>query len=145
MLEVNRGGFAALGLALMTAFAGQAARAEEPVKIGFAADLTGACAALSEDEMNAVKIAVDELNAHGVTIGGKKVRFELMAEDDAADPKQGTAAAQKLCDAKVNGVVGHLNSGTTIPAAKVYSQCGLPMVTPSASTTLPSNTPNSSL
>ncbi|HET6789879.1 MAG TPA: branched-chain amino acid ABC transporter substrate-binding protein, partial [Aquabacterium sp.] len=81
---------------------------------------------------NGARMAVDELNAQGVKIGGKKVRFELIAEDDAADPKQGTAAAQKLCDAKVNGVVGHLNSGTTIPAAKVYDSCGLPMVTPSA-------------
>ncbi|KRB87835.1 hypothetical protein ASE07_18990 [Noviherbaspirillum sp. Root189] len=61
-------------------------------------------------------MAIDELNAKGVTIGGKKVKFELLAEDDAADPKQGTAAAQKLVDAKVNGVIGHLNSGTTIPA-----------------------------
>ncbi|HET9641851.1 MAG TPA: branched-chain amino acid ABC transporter substrate-binding protein, partial [Burkholderiaceae bacterium] len=47
-------------------------------------------------------------------------------------PKQGTAAAQKLCDAKVNGVVGHLNSGTTIPASKIYNDCGIPHVTPSA-------------
>jgi ABC-type branched-subunit amino acid transport system substrate-binding protein len=60
-------------------------------------------------------------------IGGKKVKFELLAEDDAADPKQGTAAAQKLCDAKVAGVAGHLNSGTTIPASKVYNDCGIPM------------------
>jgi branched-chain amino acid transport system substrate-binding protein len=78
------------------------------------------------------RMAIEELNAKGVTIGGKKVKFELVAEDDAADPKQGTAAAQKLCDAKVNGVVGHLNSGTTIPAARVYNQCGLPMISPSA-------------
>jgi len=67
-----------------------------------------------------------------VTIGGKKVKLELVAEDDAADPKQGTAAAQKLCDAKVNGVVGHLNSGTTIPASTVYNQCGIPHITPSS-------------
>jgi ABC-type branched-subunit amino acid transport system substrate-binding protein len=77
-------------------------------------------------------MAVAELNSQGLSIGGKKVKFELVAEDDAADPKQGTAAAQKLCDAKVNGVVGHLNSGTTIPASKVYNQCGLPMISPSA-------------
>ena len=61
-----------------------------------------------------------------------KVRFEIVAEDDAADPKQGTAAAQKLCDAKVAGVVGHLNSGTTIPASKVYNDCGIPHVTGAA-------------
>jgi branched-chain amino acid transport system substrate-binding protein len=71
-------------------------------------------------------MAIEDLNAQGVTIGGKKIKFELQGEDDAADPKQGTAAAQKLCDAKVAGVVGHLNSGTTIPASKVYNDCGIP-------------------
>ncbi|WP_286758126.1 branched-chain amino acid ABC transporter substrate-binding protein, partial [Ralstonia sp. RL] len=70
--------------------------------------------------------------AKGVTIGGKKVKFELLAEDDGADPKQATAAAQKLVDAKVNGVVGHLNSGTTIPASKIYYDAGIPQISPSA-------------
>ena len=65
-------------------------------------------------------------------IGGKKAKFELLAEDDAGDPKQGTAAAQKLVDSKVNGVVGHLNSGTSIPASKVYSDAGIPQISPSA-------------
>jgi branched-chain amino acid transport system substrate-binding protein len=77
-------------------------------------------------------MAIEDLNGQNITIGGKKVRFEIQAEDDAADPKQGTAAAQKLCDAKVNGVVGHLNSGTTIPASKVYNDCGIPHVTGAA-------------
>jgi len=77
-------------------------------------------------------MAIDELNAKGVTIGGKKAKFELLAEDDGADPKQGTAVAQKLADAKVNGVIGHLNSGTSIPASKVYSDAGIPQISPSA-------------
>jgi branched-chain amino acid transport system substrate-binding protein len=77
-------------------------------------------------------MAIDELNAKGVTIGGKKVKLELVAEDDAADPKQGTAVAQKLVDSKVNGVVGHLNSGTSIPASKIYSDAGIPQISPSA-------------
>jgi branched-chain amino acid transport system substrate-binding protein len=109
-----------------------AAQAQVVVKLGHVGPVSGPQAHYGRDNENGARMAVDELNAQGVTIGGKKVRFELVAEDDAADPKQGTAAAQKLCDAKVNGVVGHLNSGTTIPAAKVYNQCGLPMVTPSA-------------
>ncbi|MES2090768.1 MAG: branched-chain amino acid ABC transporter substrate-binding protein [Pseudomonadota bacterium] len=108
------------------------AQAQTVVKIGHVAPVSGAQAHYGRDNENGARMAVDELNAQAVVIGGKKLRFELQAEDDAADPKQGTAAAQKLCDAKVNGVVGHLNSGTTIPAAKIYSQCGLPMVTPSA-------------
>lgn len=77
-------------------------------------------------------MAIDELNAAGVTIGGQPVKFELLAEDDAADPKQGTAAAQKLVDAKVAGVIGHLNSGTTIPASQIYHEAGIPQISPSA-------------
>ena len=87
---------------------------------------------LGKDNENGARMAIDELNAKGVTIGGKKAKFELLAEDDAADPKQGTAVAQKLVDAKVNGVIGHLNSGTTIPASKIYSDAGIPQISPSA-------------
>ncbi|MDO9234984.1 MAG: branched-chain amino acid ABC transporter substrate-binding protein [Aquabacterium sp.] len=108
------------------------AHAQTLVRIGHVAPVSGAQAHYGRDNENGARMAVDELNTQGIVIAGKKITFELMAEDDAADPKQGTAAAQKLCDAKVNGVVGHLNSGTSIPAAKVYNQCGLPMVSPSA-------------
>jgi branched-chain amino acid transport system substrate-binding protein len=59
-----------------------------------------------------------------------------MPEDDGGDPKQGTAVAQKLVDAKVAGVVGHLNSGTTVPASKIYHSAGIPQITPSATTPL---------
>ncbi len=82
------------------------------VRIGHVAPLSGAQAHYGKDNENGVRMAIEEINAQGVTIGGKKIKFEIQAEDDAADPKQGTAAAQKLCDAKVAGVVGHLNSGT---------------------------------
>ena len=107
-------------------------QAQTVVRIGHVGPVSGPQAHYGRDNENGARMAVEELNTQGVTIGGQKVRFELVAEDDAADPKQGTAAAQKLCDAKVNGVVGHLNSGTTIPAARVYNQCGLPMISPSA-------------
>lgn len=112
--------------------AGVAAAQDVVVKIGHVAPISGAQASYGKDNENGARLAIDDLNAKGVMIGGKKVKFELVAEDDAADPKQGTAVAQKLCDAKVNGVVGHLNSGTTIPASKIYNSCDLPMVTPSA-------------
>ncbi len=102
------------------------------VKIGHVGPVSGAQAHYGKDNENGARMAIEDLNAKGVTIGGKKVKLELVAEDDAADPKQGTAAAQKLCDAKVAGVAGHLNSGTTIPASAVYNQCGIPHVTPSA-------------
>jgi len=119
-------------VALATAFVGAVSAQEMVVKIGHVAPVSGPQASYGKDNENGARMAIEDLNARGVTIGGRKVRFELVAEDDAADPKQGTAAAQKLCDAKVAGVAGHLNSGTTIPAAKVYNDCGIPHITPSA-------------
>ena len=102
------------------------------VKIGHVGPTSGSIAHLGKDNENGARMAIDELNAKGVTIGGKKAKFELLAEDDAGDPKQGTAAAQKLVDSKVNGVIGHLNSGTSIPASKIYSDAGIPQISPSA-------------
>ncbi|SIQ33540.1 branched-chain amino acid transport system substrate-binding protein, partial [Sphaerotilus natans] len=118
------------GLALLAA-AGSAS-AQEVVKIGHVGPTSGGIAHLGKDNENGARMAVDELNAKGVTIGGKKVKFELLAEDDGGDPKQGTAAAQKLVDSKVAGVVGHLSSGTSIPASKIYSDAGIPQVSPTA-------------
>jgi branched-chain amino acid transport system substrate-binding protein len=104
----------------------------EVIKIGHVGPTSGAIAHLGKDNENGARMAIEELNAEGVMIDGKKVTLELIAEDDAADPKQGTAVAQKLVDAKVAGVVGHLNSGTTIPASKLYSDAGIPQISPSA-------------
>jgi branched-chain amino acid transport system substrate-binding protein len=102
------------------------------VKIGHVGPTSGGIAHLGKDNENGARMAIDQLNAKGVMIGGKKAKFELLAEDDAGDPKQGTAAAQKLVDSKVNGVIGHLNSGTTIPASKIYFDAGIPQISPSA-------------
>ena len=102
------------------------------VKIGHVGPTSGAIAHLGKDNENGAVLAIEELNAKGVTIDGKKVKFQLVAEDDGADPKQGTAAAQKLVDQKVNGIVGHLNSGTSIPASKIYSDAGIPQISPSS-------------
>ncbi len=112
--------------------AAPAAAAEAVVKIAHVGPVSGAIAHLGKDNENGARLAIEELNAAGVMIDGKKVKLELMAEDDGADPKQGTAVAQKLVDAKVAGVVGHLNSGTTIPASKLYSDAGIPQISPSA-------------
>ena len=119
-------------VASMAALSGLAIAQEQVVKIGHVAPVSGAIAHLGKDNENGARLAVEELNAKGVSIGGKKIKFELLAEDDASDPKQGTAAAQKLVDAKVSGVVGHLNSGTTIPASRIYSDAGIPQISPSA-------------
>ena len=121
-----------LTVALAMGVATSMSMAQEVVKIGHVAPLSGAIAHLGKDNEFGARLAIEELNAKGVSINGKKVKLELVAEDDAADPKQGTAAAQKLVDAKVSGVVGHLNSGTTIPASKIYSDAGIPQISPSS-------------
>ena len=123
-----------LGIAVSTAFVSLSAPASAQlvVKIGHVGPLTGAIAHLGKDNELGAKLAIEDLNAKGIKIGGQAVKFELIAEDDGADPKQGTAAATKLVDAKVNGVIGHLNSGTTIPASKIYHDAGIVQISPSA-------------
>ncbi|HNU11755.1 MAG TPA: branched-chain amino acid ABC transporter substrate-binding protein [Rubrivivax sp.] len=124
--------FNAIVAATAMLLAGSAYAQDLVVKIGHVGPTSGPSAHLGKDNENGARMAIDELNAKGVTIGGKKAKFELLAEDDGADPKQGTAAAQKLVDSKVNGVVGHLNSGTTIPASKIYMEAGIPQISPSS-------------
>lgn len=100
------------------------------VKIGSASPLTGPQAHIGTDIRNGAQLAVDQLNAKGVEIGGKKVKLELVAEDDQADPKTATLVAQKLVDSKVVAVVGHFNSGASIPASRIYSDAGIPQISP---------------
>ncbi len=109
-----------------------AAKPEVTVKLGHVAPLTGPQAHLGKDNENGAQLAIDELNSKALEIDGAKIKFVLVPEDDQADPKQGTIVAQKLVDAKVNGVVGHLNSGTTIPASKIYFDAGIPQISGSA-------------
>jgi branched-chain amino acid transport system substrate-binding protein len=129
--------FALIPAALALAFAG-AAQAQQVVKIGHVAPISGPSAHLGKDNENAARMAIDELNAKGFTINGQKVTLQLVSEDDGADPKQGTAVAQKLVDAHVNGVIGHLNSGTTVPASKIYNDAGIVQISPA--TTAPAYT-----
>jgi branched-chain amino acid transport system substrate-binding protein len=125
-LSVALAAVAAIGLA------GCGSKEEGAIKVGHAGPLTGSIAHLGKDNENGVRLALDEANAAGIEIGGKKVKFELLSEDDQADPKQGTIVAQKLVDAKVVGIIGHLNSGTTIPASKLYHDANIPQISPSA-------------
>ena len=116
--------------------AGKAAPAAAPgggeIRIGHAGPTTGGIAHLGKDNENGAKLAVDEANQAGIKIGGQAAKFVLVAVDDQADPKVGTTVAQKLVDDKVAGVVGHLNSGVTIPASAIYNQAGIPMISGSA-------------
>ncbi|MDE1947064.1 MAG: branched-chain amino acid ABC transporter substrate-binding protein [Burkholderiales bacterium] len=117
--------------ALLFAAAGAMAQ-DMVVKIGSVGPTSGPIAHLGKDNENGVRLAIEDLNAKHVKIGGKTVKWEMVAQDDAGDPKQGTAVAQLLVDQKVNGVIGHLNSGTTIPASKVYFDAGIPQISASA-------------
>ena len=108
------------------------AAAEVVVKIGHVGPTSGQIAHLGKDNENGARLAVEEANAKGVMVDGKKVKIELLTEDDAADGKQATQVAQKLMDAKVVGVVGHLNSGTSIPASAIYNTAGVAQISPSA-------------
>ncbi|QBE64711.1 branched-chain amino acid ABC transporter substrate-binding protein [Pseudoduganella lutea] len=108
------------------------AMAQEVVKIGYVGPLSGQSAHLGTDTSNGARLAVEDLNAKGFKIDGKPVKFVLMAEDDGAEPKQATAAAQKLADQKVNGVIGHQTSGTSIPASRIYYNAGIPQISASA-------------
>ena len=121
---------AVLALASMSALA--LAQDSLTVRIGHVGPISGPAAHLGKDNVNGARLAIADLNARGLRIGAKMARFELVADDDAADPRQGVQAAQKLCDQKVNGVVGHLTSGSTIPASKVYNDCGIPHISPVA-------------
>nr|WP_311231094.1 branched-chain amino acid ABC transporter substrate-binding protein [Acidovorax sp. WCS2018Noco2-43] len=121
----------ALACALAAA-ATASAQDVQAVKIGHVGPLSGGIAHIGKDTENGVRMALADLNAQNLVIGGKKIKFELAAEDDAGDPRQATAVAQKLCDLKVAGVVGHLQSGTSIPASTIYEKCDLPHITASA-------------
>ncbi|MFZ2162924.1 MAG: branched-chain amino acid ABC transporter substrate-binding protein [Sideroxyarcus sp.] len=127
---------AALGIALVGCGKSGTASTSSPdellIKIGAAAPLTGPQAHIGKDNEYGTRMAIDDANAKGVMIGGKKARFELLSEDDQTDPKTATIVAQKLVDAGVNGVIGHLNSGTTIPASAIYFKNGIPQISPSA-------------
>ena len=115
------------------AFIASSAGAQElAVRIGHVAATSGNWAYMGRDNEMGARMAIDELNAQGLLIGGKRARFELLAEDDAGDPRQAATVAQKMVDSGVNGVVGHLNSGTSIPAARIYSDAGIAQISPSA-------------
>lgn len=108
------------------------AHADEIVYIGHVAPLTGAIAHLGKDSENGARLAIEEINAKGLTIAGNKITSQLDPQDDAGDPRTATQVAQRLVDDKVVGVVGHLNSGTSIPASRVYKDAGIVQISQAA-------------
>ncbi|WP_348944598.1 branched-chain amino acid ABC transporter substrate-binding protein [Chitinibacter sp. FCG-7] len=105
----------------------------DTVKIGLAAPLTGNIAHLGKDVEYGAQMAIEEINAEGgLDVDGAKKKVALVSEDDQADPKNATTVAQRFVDQKIAGVIGHLTSGTSIPASKIYSDAGIPQISPSA-------------
>jgi len=121
-----------LGVALFLIGVTASAQEIAIVKIGVVAPLTGPQAHQGKDIENGSRLAVEEINATNPTLNGQAVRFELVVEDDQADPRTATVVAQKLADSGVKGVIGHLNSGASIPAARIYAEAGIPQVSPSS-------------
>jgi branched-chain amino acid transport system substrate-binding protein len=97
----------------------------DTIKIGVAQPLTGGLAPLGNDLLNGVKLAVDEINKAGFKVKGKSVKLEVVAVDDKANPEEGKKVAQQLVEAGVVAVVGHLNSGVSIPTAPIYAEKGI--------------------
>lgn len=124
----------ALAAALAGCGKGGAGKSENVIYLASVAPLSGGTATAGKDNDSGARLAVEDINAQGgVDIGGKKYTIELLSEDDAADPKQGVIAAQKIVDhGKVLGVVGHYNSGVTMAANPVYARADIILITPSA-------------
>ncbi len=112
------------GAMALLGMAGAAGAQDMVVKIGHSGPLSGAQAFSGKDNENGARLAIEELNAKPITVAGKKLKFELLSEDDQGDPKSGVAVAQKLVDAGVRYVVGPYNSGVAIPASRTYHDAG---------------------
>ena len=95
------------------------------VLVGFAGPLTGETALGSEGMQNGVELAVAELNAVGGVLG-QKVTLDLA--DDYCDAEQALAAARKLVADRVAVAIGHICSGTAIPASLLYEAAGIPLI-----------------
>jgi branched-chain amino acid transport system substrate-binding protein len=102
------------------------------VYIGHAGPLTGPIAHLGKDNENGVKLAIQEANDKNISLDGETIVFKVVSVDDEGKESKTTLVAQKLVDSEVSGVIGHLNSGTTIPASKIYHDEGIPQISPSA-------------
>jgi len=123
---------AALTGLVLSSLAAAVAQADQQVLIGLAGPLTGPSARIGKDLENGAQLAIDAANARHPKIGGEAVTYKLVSEDDQSDPRAAVTVAQRLVDAGVVGVVGHWNTGTSIPAARVYHDAGIAQVAPVA-------------
>jgi branched-chain amino acid transport system substrate-binding protein len=111
-----------LGMALTGA-------ANAQVKIGVAGPITGPNAAFGTQLRMGAEQAAEDINARG---GIKGQKIQIVIGDDVSDPKQGVSVANKFAGEGVKGVVGHFNSGVSIPASDVYNESGIIQITPAS-------------
>lgn len=107
------------------AFGGVAHAQDQEVIIGHSGPLSGPNAFAGKDNENGVSLAIEDLNAKKIKVGGKTVVFKLDSEDDQCDARAGVSVAQKFVDDGVKFVMGPYCSGVAIPASRVYSQGGV--------------------
>lgn len=122
--------FAALAASLFSGVA--QAQDEQVVLIGLAAPLTGPSARIGKDLENGAQLALDDANAKHPSIAGKPVVYKLVSVDDQSDPRTAVTVAQQLVDRHVIGVVGHWNTGCSVPAARVYHDAGIAQIAPAS-------------
>jgi len=120
--------YAALAIAFAALFTG-CDSGPEGLKLGVAGPMTGTDAAFGAQLKNGAEQAVADINAAG-GINGQQI--ELSVGDDAADPRQGVSVANNFLGEGVHFVVGHFNSGVSMPASEVYVDNGILMITPSS-------------
>lgn len=106
-----------------------AAHAEQVVRIALSGPLSGPQAASGKDDENGLRLAIETLNRKPIIVGGKPVRFQMMSEDDQADPKTGVQVAQRLLDRRPVAFFGPQNSGVAIPVSRLTSGARIPMLT----------------
>src|SRR5581483_6774757 len=103
----------------------------QPIVIGVSTPKTGPAAVASEWEMWGVNLAVDEINAAGGLLGGRKV--ELMVLDNKCNPSEGVNVANKLVEAKVVAIEGAHCSSVYLATMKIIADAKIPMITGIAS------------
>ena len=121
-----------LTLAAISFGAAAQASGEQVLLIGLAAPLTGPSARIGKDLQNGAQLALDDANAKHPTVNGKPVFYKLALADDQSDPRTAVTVAQQLVDKHVVGVVGHWNTGCSIPASRVYSDAGIVQIAPAS-------------
>ncbi|WP_432240494.1 branched-chain amino acid ABC transporter substrate-binding protein [Herbaspirillum robiniae] len=125
-------GLAALGLAAL-ASPRVLAQQDDAVAIGYAGPISGSSGKVGKSQQHAVELALQEINARGLKIGGRKIAFKLVIGDDRGDARTATLIADYLVRSRVAAVIGHWNTAASMAAAPIYAAAGIPQISPGSS------------